>query len=328
MLFPTAMNDFITLVINPAAGRGRVGGMVAQIDALARRMAEGRGLEVTVTRNPNHATEVTQNAPAGSRVVAVGGDGTVHEVIRGLAGSDKTLAAVPIGSGNDFARMIGLKGIRLEAALQLAFQGEAGTVDLGMVNDHPFGASLGLGFDAAVARKAFSAPKFLTGLPRYLYSIFAVLKELSLPTLTLESGGKVLYHGKALLGALMNSSTYGGGIPIAPGAVHTDGMLSGIVAGEFSRLGVMGILPKLLQGKHILDPRIQQFSGAEFTVRFDRPVAAHVDGELLEPQSLYRVHLVKDGLRVVAPSGFHNKLPSDGINHQPSPLLMGEGTEG
>jgi len=165
MLFQTAMNDFITLVINPAAGRGRVGGMVAQIDEMARRMGQGKGLEVVVTRNPNHATEVAASAPAGSRVVAVGGDGTIHEVIRGLAGSDKALAVVPIGSGNDFARMVGLKGIGLEAALQLAFQGEAGTVDLGMVNEHPFGASLGLGFDAAVARKAFTAPRFLTGLP-------------------------------------------------------------------------------------------------------------------------------------------------------------------
>jgi YegS/Rv2252/BmrU family lipid kinase len=310
MLFQSAMSDFITLVINPAAGRGRVGTMVGQIGKLARQLANGRALEIRTTAAPGHASEIARQAPTRSRVVAVGGDGTVHETIQGLAGSEKALGVVPIGSGNDFARMVGLSGLGLEAALQLAFQGEAGTVDLGMVNGHPFGASLGLGFDAAVARKALTAPTFLRGMPRYLYSILAVLKELSLPTLTLESGGKVLYHGKALLGALMNSRTYGGGIPIAPSALHTDGMLSGIVAGEFSRLGVLGILPKLLQGKHVLDPRVQQFSGAQFTVRFDRPVAAHADGELLEPQSLYQVHLVKDGLRVVAPQGFHNKLPS------------------
>lgn len=284
--------------------------MVGQISEAARRLANGRHLEIRITAAPGHASEIARQAPAGSRVVAVGGDGTVHETIGGLAGSDKALGVVPIGSGNDFARMVGLSGLGLEAALQLALQGDTGSVDLGMVNNHPFGASLGLGFDAAVARKALTAPTFLRGMPRYLYSMLAVLKELSLPTLTLESGGEVLYQGKALLGALMNSRTYGGGIPIAPNAVHTDGLLSGVIAGEFSRLGVLGILPKLLQGKHVLDPRVKQFSGAEFTVRFDRPVAAHADGELLEPQSLYQVRLIQDGLRVVAPQGFHNPLPS------------------
>lgn len=322
------MSNLITLVINPAAGRGRVAHLAPQISETARRLAGEQPLEVVLTQAPGHAIEITQKAVPHSRVVAVGGDGTVHEVIRGLAGSDKILGVVPIGSGNDFARMVGLKGMGLEAALQLAFQGQPGTVDLGYVDDHPFGASLGFGFDAAVARKALSAPTFLTGMPRYLYSIFAVLKELSLPILRLESGGQVLYEGKALLGALMNSSTYGGGIPIAPGAVHTDGMLAGVVAGEFSKLGVLGILPKLLQGKHVLDPRIRQFSGKEFRVSFDRPVAAHVDGELLEPQSLYQVRLIKDGLQVVAPQGFHNPLTPNQTDHPTSPLPVGEGTEG
>lgn len=285
------------VIVNPAAGRGRVGRMLPQIQsAVASVHPEGQ-VQIVQTQGPGHATRLAQTTPA-ERVIAVGGDGTVHEVIRGLAHSGKVLGVVPVGSGNDFARMLGLHQKPLRETLRMALTGPVGPVDLGEVNGQPFGASLGVGFDAMVARKALTAPTLLRGMPRYLYSIFAVLKELSLPTLTLEAEGQVLFQGKALLAALMNGYAYGGGIPIAPGASPTDGLLSGVVAGEFSRLGVVGILPQLLLGKHVHHPRVHQYTGTRFTVRFDRPVAAHTDGELLEPAALYQVRLHPKGLQV------------------------------
>ncbi|PZA07102.1 MULTISPECIES: diacylglycerol kinase family protein [unclassified Meiothermus] len=288
------------VIVNPAAGRGRVGRMLPQIQSALAAIHPNGQVQVVQTKSPGHATLLAQTTPA-ERVIAVGGDGTVHEVLRGLAHSAKVLGVVPIGSGNDFARMIGLHRKPLAEAFQIALNAPAGAVDLGEVNGQPFGASLGIGFDAMVARKALTAPTFLRGMPRYLYSIFAVLKELSLPTLTLEAGGEVLFQGKALLVALMNGHTYGGGIPIAPSASPTDGLLSGVVAGEFSRLGVVGILPRLLLGQHVHHPRVHQYGGAAFTVRFDRPVAAHTDGELLEPQARYEVRIHPRALRVALP---------------------------
>lgn len=293
----------ILYVINPAAGRGRVGRMMPQIEAAIRQGSGSRPIQTAITQAPGHATELARRAHPGSTVVAVGGDGTVHEVVRGIAGSDKAIGVVPIGSGNDFARMVGLKGKSLEASLQIALGGQRSQVDLGVVNGHPFGASLGIGFDAAVARKAFEAPRFLRGMPRYLYSILLVLKELSLPELEITADAPnpqpPIYQGKALLAALMNASTYGGGIPIVPGALPDDGLLSGAVAGEFSRLGVLGILPQLLQGKHVHHPKIKFFAGQRFRLRFDRPTPAHLDGELIEPQREYRVELIPAGLNVI-----------------------------
>ncbi|GIW33698.1 diacylglycerol kinase family protein [Meiothermus sp.] len=295
------MSGFTTFVINPAAGRGRVGQMLRRLETAIRQHARSSDIEITITQAPGHGIEVARSAPAGSRVVAVGGDGTVHEVVRGIAGSDKALGVVPIGSGNDFARMVGLHRLGLEAALQTALHGGIHTIDLGLVNNQPYGASLGIGFDAAVARKALSAPTFLRGMPRYLYSIFGVLKELELPTLELIQNGQTVYQGPSLLVALMNASTYGGGIPIVPDAVPTDGLISAAVAGEFSRLGVVGILPRLILGRHVHHPRLHFFRGAEFTARFDRPVPAHSDGELIEPATEYRVHMVPGGLKVIQP---------------------------
>lgn len=295
------MSSFATFVINPAAGRGRVGQMLQQIEAAIRQHARSCDLEIIITQAPGHGIEIARRAPAGSRVVAVGGDGTVHEVVRGIAGSDKAIGVIPIGSGNDFARMVGLHRHNLGAALRTALQGTVHAVDLGLVNNQPYGASLGIGFDAAAARKALSAPTFLRGMPRYLYAVFAVLKELELPTLELIQNNQTVYQGPSLLVALMNASTYGGGIPIVPDAVPTDGLISAAVAGEFSRLGVVEILPRLLLGRHVNHPRLHFFRGAEFVARFDRPVPAHSDGELIEPSTEYRVHMVPGGLKVIQP---------------------------
>lgn len=291
----------ITVILNPAAGRGRVGRMAAQLEAALRQAAGERPLVFLHTRAPGNAVELARQAPAGGRVVAVGGDGTVHEVIRGIAHGGKSLGVVPIGSGNDFARMAGLRGLGLAESLRVALGDKTRPFDLGEVNGEAFGASVGIGFDAQVAHKALSAPTFLRGMPRYLYSIFGVLRELNLPELVLEAEGKVLFQGRALLSALMNARTYGGGIPISPGAAPDDGLLSVVVAGEFSRLGVLGILPRLLAGKHLGHPRVREFSGRAFTVRFDRATPAHADGELVQTQSTYEVRVHPKALQVAVP---------------------------
>ena len=291
------MTEEAVFIVNPAAGRGRVGQMRQHLETTLHRLVPQA--QLLFTQAPLHATELARQAPAKSRVIAVGGDGTLHEVLKGMAHSDKTLGVVPIGSGNDFARMVGVRGLGLEASIQTAASGTVQTFDLGEVNGEPFGNSFGAGFDAQVSHLALSAPQFLRGIPRYLYSIIGTIQSLKLPELELSSNGKTLYQGSSLLSAYMIGKTYGAGIPIAPFANPTDGQLAVVVAGTFSKLGVLGILPRLLAGKHLSHPQVQQFEGTQFTLRFDQPVEAHTDGELLsQPQQVYEVQIYPGGLRV------------------------------
>ncbi|GGM92300.1 diacylglycerol kinase [Thermus composti] len=283
------------VIVNPAAGRGKVGRLSGAILKAARE----RGAKAFLTEGPGHATELAQKAPEGARVVAVGGDGTVHEVLRGLAGTEKTLGVVPIGSGNDFARMLGLLGLPWPKALEHALFAPEEAVDLGWVNGEPFGASLGIGFDALVAKKALSAPPFLRGMPRYLYALFGVLRELRLPEGRVLLDGALVYQGPLLLLAVMNGPAYGGGIPIAPMADPRDGRLSVVLARRFSRLGVVLILPRLLLGRHLSHPEVVALAGREVAVDFPHPVPAHADGELLPEAASYRAEVVPLGLRVV-----------------------------
>ncbi|MGC8877412.1 diacylglycerol/lipid kinase family protein [Thermus sp.] len=283
------------VIVNPAAGRGKVGRLSGAILEAARK----EGARAFLTEGPGHATELAQRAPEGARVVAVGGDGTVHEVLRGLAGAEKVLGVVPIGSGNDFARMLGLRGLPWPEALELALFAPEEAIDLGLVNGEPFGAFLGIGFDALVAKRALSAPSFLRGMPRYLYALFAVLKDLRLPEGRVLVDGEEVHRGRMLLLAAMNGPTYGGGIPIAPMADPRDGRLSVVLAGEFSRLGVVLILPRLLLGRHLSHPEVRAYAGRGVEVAFAHPVPAHADGELLPEASLYRAEVRPLGLRVV-----------------------------
>lgn len=141
------------VIVNPAGGRGKVGRLSGAILKAARQ----EGAKAFLTEGPGHATELAQGPPRGPGWWPWG-DGTVHEVLKGLAGTGKVLGVVPIGSGNDFARMLGLLGLPWPKALELALHAPEEAVDLGWVNGEPFGASLGIGFDALVAKKALSAP--------------------------------------------------------------------------------------------------------------------------------------------------------------------------
>lgn len=262
------------------------------------KAAREKGVKAFLTEEPGHAAHLAKEAPEGARVVAVGGDGTVHEVLSGVAGAGKALGVVPLGSGNDFARMLRLRRRPWPEALEHALFAPLRAVDLAYANGLPFGAFLGIGLDALVAKRALTAPSFLRGMPRYLFALALVLKDLQLPLAQVEVDGKKVYEGPALLFAVMNAPTYGGGIPIAPMASPEDGLLHGVLAGRFSRLGVLGILPRLLLGRHLGHREIRVLAGRRFEVRFDREVEAHADGEPLGAFRTFQVELRPLGLLV------------------------------
>ena len=299
--------DPAVIIVNPAAGRGRVEGQLARIQAWVRRWAPEA--PVWVTEGPGHASELTRRAPPDARVVAVGGDGTAHEVVRALS-PGQVLGLVPVGSGNDIARMAGLRRVGIERALATALWGGVVRYDRGVVNGEPFASSATAGLDAAVARRAFAAPRYLRGLPRYLWALAAELRGLALPEVRVEVDREEVYAGPMLLAAAMNSATYGGGFPIAPMARPDDGRLELVWAGAFTRLGVLGILPRLLAGRHLGHPRIGHRSGVRFRLRFDRPVPIQADGEVLPERSDFEVALEPAALPIAADPGAREGTPA------------------
>jgi diacylglycerol kinase (ATP) len=286
-------------ILNPQAGRGWVG---RNLDSITRGLRQSAGsIDIQITRAPGHARQLAQAAPPGSRVVAVGGDGTLHEVVGGLAFSNKSLGVVAVGSGNDAARMLDLFHLPLEQQIRVALGSRTQRIDLGSANGVPYISSFSAGFDAMVSHHSLAAKVRFRGLPRYLYSIFGVLKDLTLPELRLTAGSQTLYQGQALIAALLNSPTYGAGIPIAPMASCTDGQLSAVVAGRFSKPGVLAILPRLLVGRHLSHAQIFTFAGPQFSLEYNRPVPAQTDGEVLPSGTRYDLSIHPLCLEVAQP---------------------------
>ncbi len=297
--------DPAVIVVNPVAGRGLAGSRIARIKAWVHRWAPE--VPVWTTESPGHASELTRMSPPDARVVAVGGDGTAHEVVRAL-GPGQVLGLVPSGSGNDIARMAGLHRMGLERALATALWGGIARFDRGCVGNEPFASSATAGFDAAVAERAEAAPGYLRGLPRYLWALASVLGDLELPRAIALVDGKEVYSGPMLLGAVMNSTTYGGGFPIAPMARPDDGRMEFIWAGAFGRAGVLGILPRLLLGRHLGHARVGHRGGMNVRIVFDRPVQLQTDGEALPASDILEVSIEPGALPVATDYGSRESL--------------------
>ncbi len=296
----------LQLVFNPAAGKGRARSAVQ--DALDFLAARDVPHTLLTTIGPGHATELAAATPPGSTVVAIGGDGTVHEVAKGLlrtgSASDPTagraLAVLPLGSGDDFAFSLGISRTDLGAALERIVTGERRFVDLGAVNGEPFLNAIGTGFDAEVADRVRTSPRFLKGLAGYLYSVVVTLARLERVPAQVMVDGAVVHDGPALLVATQNGPRSGGSFVFAPGALSDDGLLDVVVAGDVGRLGVLRLLPKVMAATHLSDPAVALHRGRSVRIVWEEPRQAHADGELLPVSASYEIELRAGALPVVS----------------------------
>ena len=307
------------LVVNPSAGRGRG---LARLDDVVRALesASNPGVRVLRSERPGHARELVAEVPDGGTVVAVGGDGTVHELLPACLERRLTLGIVPAGSGDDFAFALGIPRDDPLAAAAIVGAGYVRCVDAGLVNGEPFVNAFGSGFDADVARRVIGAPRRYKGLARYLYGILTAMRDFRLATVRVEvepappaqgaapaaANGSpprvVAYEGPSLLVTVQNGPRGGGSFLFAPHARLDDGAFDVLIAGAFGRLGTLGILPRLMRGRHLGHPRVHALAARSLRVQWSTDMAAQAEGELLARSSSFEVRLLPRALRVLAPA--------------------------
>ncbi len=285
------------LVLNPAAGGGRASARRAEISAYL----EGRGIEVVwhVTEGPGDAGRIVSGLSDESLVVAVGGDGTVHEVAAACVGTERVLGVLPVGSGNDYVKALGV-GTQLKRGLEVVAEGRVRDVDAGEVNGIRFNNGLGIGFDAEVAEGVAEAPWYLGGFGGYLWSVGRLLWGMKCHE------GRLKLHGEeheveTILVAAALGTTYGARFRLAPESRLDDGMFDVVWSEELSRMEVLRLIPAVLRGAHIGRPKICFARTAEVEVSLEKPTPAHVDGEMLPPTRDFRVRVLPGALRVLAP---------------------------
>jgi len=295
----------IAFLINPRAGRGRGAALARELPALVS--ARGMEADILATDKPGHAVELARRAADDhDAVVAVGGDGTAHEVVNGVAGSDAAFGLVPMGTGNDLALALGVPGDP-GTALDLIATGATRRIDLARFDDdlpggNPrwFANSLGLGFEAQVTIESRKV-KLLRGFPVYLWAVARALGGLRCPDLRITADGREL-AGRRLLLCIGNGPRVGGGFWLTPEAKNDDGWLDVCIVEAMGRGSVMGRLPRALKGSHTGEAWATMLRAREIRIESSDGFPFHADGEVVDTaRNRLTVKIVPGALKVIAP---------------------------
>ncbi|MFD4778788.1 diacylglycerol kinase, partial [Streptomyces sp. NPDC058427] len=271
------------LFVNPTAGRGR-GARAAQPAASALRDA-GFSVRTVLGEDADDALRRAREAVAGGTgaLIAVGGDGMMSLALQAIAGTPTPLGVVAVGTGNDFARALGLPIRDPAAAGRLAAEALKGSVvreiDLGRVGDRWFGSVLASGFDSRVNDRG-NRMRWVGGRFKYDLAILAELAAFRPLTYRMSLDGGPVREIRATLIAVGNGSTYGGGMRICADAVMDDGLFDVTVVGECSRTTLLKVFPKVYKGTHLGHPAVtvHRVSSIELEAV---GVTAYADGEPL-----------------------------------------------
>ena len=274
------------LIFNPIADMRRAWPIA---DRLRPMVDQFGGADWSGTVYPTHAAQLAlQAAQEGyRRVVALGGDGTVHEVVNGLmrvpAEERPELGIVPIGSGNDFAKVLGVP-LKPEEALRRAFLGRPQPVDIGWVRDggerdEYWVNTMGIGFDAAVNIRS-RRMNFARGFSVYLLA--------ALQSILLNFVGPVFdvaiddqhWRERILMFTLANGRQEGGGFHVAPRAELDDGYLEYLTIGKINRLQMLYTMPFVIRGTQERFPYVRMGQFRRLSLHADRPLQIHLDGEI------------------------------------------------
>lgn len=269
----------ITFIANPRAGRGRT-------EAFVRRERERLGARADVlwTGAPGHAVELARTAKRESDVVcAVGGDGTVHEVVNGLMPNPVPLVVIPVGSGNDFAGLFGCPRTPDELDAVLG-DGMGVRVDVIETNDRYCMNSAGLGFEALVTKKSLDITR-VRGIALYLLAVARALVSYDCPPMTIRLSGGEVIEGERLLVSVANGVSAGGGFHLTPDAFPDDGEVDLCIVERMGRARMMRLLPRAIGGGHTGARGVTMRRSSGVTIESPRPFHVHIDGEYMGEQS-------------------------------------------
>ena len=269
------------IILNPAAGRGAADRAADRVTRAFRH--HGWVADLERTTGPGHAADLARQAiGAGARqVIAVGGDGTVHEIANGLLGGshDAALAVVPQGSGDDFAKLLGTWRLDPEHAVARIVTATRRRFDVGRAGNEFFVNSCGVGFGTAVVRARNAMPG-LTGFLSYLVPVVKTFASFRPPRLGVDAA-EHREAGEMMMVEVCNGTTAGGSYRFAPAADPADGLLDVCVIRKVSLPRFLLALPRVMRGTHVGMREFASFATRRVTLRSpDAPIVLHLDGEL------------------------------------------------
>ncbi len=295
------------LILNPRSGRGNNEKHIPVIREFFK--AKGIVFDVQVTTCPGDAVRIASEAKKNyAIIVAGGGDGTVNEVVNGIAGSNNVLGILPLGSGNDFANVLSYPK-KLHDSLQILTRQHIKSIDLGLIEvinsklektAKYFINAVGIGLDAQVAYEAKKI-YWARGLTKYALAAVKVIAQYRAES-SFVTSSEFESAGKHLLISIGNGKSSGGGFYLTPDAALDDGHLDVCLAKDLSILNILKIFPFVFVGKHGRFAQIAIKRTKDLVVKTHGDVPVHVDGEMmgLDNREIH-VSVIPNGMSVLMP---------------------------
>lgn len=291
----------IPLFYNPTAGRGKGGRRAAAVSRVLD--ANGISHKPVASRKVGDIEELILTAidEGSQKLLIAGGDGTVHEAVNAIlkSGRNVEFSVIPVGTGNDFCKACAIPLHWEDAITLLADRMNSGTpgrkIDAGRCNDRFFANGLGIGFDAKVSTIARDI-QLPIGDIVYVLAVFRGLWDgIATPAVSIRSDDWT-FEGPLTLANFSNGPWVGGLFHIAPMAHNDDGMLDLIFAEAVTRLRVIRLLPKLMQGTHLDEPEVNSRQIRKCEVTVEEPVPSHLDGEIQPLQKNFTIEILAGAL--------------------------------
>ncbi len=289
-------------IVNPKAGKGRALLMVEKIHARFKESSET--YEIKITEAPGHGEALARQMALENkklRLYSVGGDGTLNEIVNGLAGTDTELGIIPCGSGNDTVRSLYTVTDPVQL-IDLLPSSPSTTVDMGKVNDKYFLNIASIGFDAEVVLKSrlFRRSPLISGSMAYILGVLATLIRLKKYKLRIAYKELPVKEKDVLLAIFANGSYYGGGMKSAPGAKMDDGLLDFYEVEALPRLKIFRFFPLFQKGKHETMKEVTILRGTQVIIESDQPFPMNMDGEI-HMESRVSVEILPGFFKIIVP---------------------------
>ena len=239
-------------------------------------------------------------------VVAIGGDGTLHEVVNGVLGSKCAVGLIPFGTGNDVARAVGLHG-DLDRACQAITNGTTTPMDVGVVTaegldgERHFLVLTGAGFISRTAERVNKGIRWISGAGAYVVGAILTLRDFRPfnAVVTIDDNEPIRTHAMFVCAA--NTSNTGGGMELAPGADYADGLLDICIVSRVSKPELLYELGRVFKGEHVKNPAVKMLRGRKVRFDADPPQPLLIDGEVIG-QTPIAVSILPGGLTLCVPA--------------------------
>ena len=294
------MTDKWAFIVNPVAGSGSAKLQLPKLEEMISM--HNLDAEIVFTERKGHATQLSETfLQKGFRnITGVGGDGTLNEIARPLAGKPEVvIGLIPAGTGNDFIQILGFPNRFGESDWEMFFKRNTISMDIGKVNGMIFLNGMGLGFDAQVASENYDKDGEVKegGKNRYIWHIIKTLlffREKRMTVIT-ETGSR---QTDCFINTIANGRRFAGGFLLTPKAIANDELLDVCSIKKLSLPERFQILLKVPKGKHINDRRINYYQTSGLKLEFPERVPFHVDGELYFSDR-FDVSIIPAGLNII-----------------------------